>query len=355
MSTAPSPILVEQLGKTGGPHAREVNGVCGARLEKVLSERSTGRALRLRAPRAGYGKTHLLEQCRRRLASTHFFVSLLSFSDPDWRIGSVRRHFQSLDAPLPAAGGVGALDLQIRRILAKGLEPLVESGRIPCADQQAAMEMLRDRPTEILDFHHPQAAIAQWFAQNFDSLRESLVQAIGQSAAVRPEALAEWVSALFDYVRAAPGDGSRLGALCARIDRMGETDVLQDLLALWSGLKVGVVVVDEFDDWAVDPGRLASAMSGLAGIRTGLPGLHWVISVNDDTWEATFERHLSSGIRDRWSELTCRLEPLSMPQVRALLASHRLADESCVEAVRHWPPADRYARRVLRHALEEAT
>ena len=49
----------------------------------------------------------------------------------------------AFERPLPASGGLCVMDLVTRRLFALALQPLVETGEVPCQDREGALAALR--------------------------------------------------------------------------------------------------------------------------------------------------------------------------------------------------------------------
>lgn len=345
----------ENFGQTGAPHASGVNSSAGSRLEKVLQSPvdALGRGILLRSPRAGFGKTHLLEQLRHGLAGSHEFLPLRPLDgrhvDPSAAIeDAVRR----LTRQLPASGGLTSLDLHARHLLALGLQPLVISGEVPCQDRETAAAALRKRPVETFDFHHPQAVTAHWTRENFEVLGPRLALEISRLTGCSLNQVAFWIAALFRYAVASPEHPSRAGTLMQTAATGADAERFGTLLALLSRLRRVVLIIDDLEGVHGDPDGARRVAGFLAGVRQEAPRADLVVSVNDDVWESAFIPALSGGLLDRLSEQTVRLDALSDDQIASLLASRGHGDGRLFLSRLQLTPQDRYARRVLRLAAE---
>jgi len=345
----------ENFGQAGAPHASGVNSSAGGRLEQVLSAPvdAPGRGILLRSPRAGFGKTHLLEQLRQSMAGTHEFLPLRPLDgrhvDPSAAIEDAIRR---LTKQLPAAGGLTSLDLHARHILASGLQPLVISGEVPCQDREAAAAALRKRPVETFDFHHPQAVTAHWTRENFEVLGPRLALEVSRLTGCSLNQVAFWVAAFFRYSVASPEHPGRAGTLMDTAATGADAERFGTLLALLSRLRRVVLIIDDLEGVHGDPDGARRVAGFLAGVRQEAPRADLVVSVNDDVWESAFIPALSGGLLDRLSEQTIRLDPLNDTQVISLLASRGHGDGAMLLDRLQLSPQDRYARRVLRLASE---
>ena len=150
------------------------------RLEELLAEAAqqppgavrhgNGRVILLKAPRAGYGKSHLLS--RLQIANPlAFFVVPLEF-DPgetlSWK-SLLDQVFQILHQP-GNAGAPAPLDLVARRTFAMANAGMIRAGKIPCGEPETAAVSLEQRFAELFDFTNPEQEVARWFQENFERL-----------------------------------------------------------------------------------------------------------------------------------------------------------------------------------------
>ncbi len=345
----------ETFGHDAAPHSGAVNAAAGATIERALKSpvEAPGRGILLMAPRAGFGKTHLLEQLRRGLAGSHEFLPLRPLDgrhvDP---AAAIEDALRGLTRPLPASGGLTHLDLHARHLFARGLEPLVVSGEVPCQDREAAAEALRRRPVETFDFHHPQAVTAHWTRENFEVLGPRLSLEISRLTEGSLNQTAFWVAALFHYAVASPENPGRSGRLLQTAADGADAERFGTLLALLSRLRRVVVVVDDLEGVHGDPDGARRVAGFLATVRQEAPRVDLIVSVNDDVWESSFVPALSGGLRDRLSELPVRLGTLDDERLLSLLAGRGIADPRALVRRLGLSPEDLYARRVLQRAAE---
>ena len=165
----------------------------------------SGRVILLQAPRAGYGKTALLQAVAGDLGESHRFVRVQLTNGRTTDAAHVLEYvLQSLCQVVPESTTLTQLDLLAREVLALGLEPLVASGEVPCQDRESALKNLRDNPAQTFDFHHDGAVTAHWAKSNFEVLGPRLA---AELAAVTGASLREssyWVELLFRFATTPP-------------------------------------------------------------------------------------------------------------------------------------------------------
>lgn len=343
----------ETLGHGTTVHAAGVNVGAGTALEHALRvpREAPGRGISLMAPRAGYGKTHLLDQVRRGLAASHDFLPLRPLDGRHIDAGAaIEDALRCLTRTLPASGGLTHLDLHARQLFARGLEPLVVSGEVPCQDREAAARALRQRPVETFDFHHPHAVTAHWTRENFEILGPRLSLEISRLSGSSLNQTAFWVAALFHYAVSSTENPGRIGQLFQMAAKGADAERFGSLLALLSQWRRIVVVADELEGLYGDPEGARRVAGFLGTVRQEAPQVDVILSVNQDVWETAFVPALSGGLRDRLSELVIRLEALDDEGMISLLRARGV--EHPGELLRQLAPAegDRFARRVLQGA-----
>jgi hypothetical protein len=345
----------DSLGQPVSPHAPTVNAAATARMERLLASPvdAPGRGILLRAPRAGFGKTHLLSQVQHRLGTTHEFLPLnpLDGSRID-ASAAIEAALRRLTRQLPAGGGLTALDLQARRIFSLALQPLVNSGEVPCQDREAALTALRQRPVETFDFHHSQAVTAHWTKENFEVLGPRLALELSRRTGVSLNEASFWLASLFRFAIAVPEHPGRTGMIIQSAISDAGVERYAALLALLSLIGRVVVAADDLEGMHSDPSAALRFASFLASARQEAPRVDIVVSLNDDVWESAFLPALSGGLQDRLGEIEIRLEPLDQDGAVALLESRMPGRASALGARLGLAPGEFYARKVLRKASE---
>lgn len=328
-SEHPFQTLFETLGRLPLTHAESVNRHAYDVLHDVLSVplEKPGRCILLRAPRAGHGKTHLLSRIQHQLGSTHEFIPLHADFGCQIDASTVTDDtLRRLLRPLPAAGGLCALDLVARRLFAVALQPLVTSGEVPCQDREAALAALRLRPIETFDFHHPNAVTAHWARENFEVLGQRLSAELAHGCGLPLREVAFWVDVLFRFAATAPDNPLRLRILSDSVHAGNPPDSvimerLEALLGMLSLLMRVVLVADELEGFSSDETAALRLAALLGSLRQSVERLDVILSLNLDIWQSAFLPKLSGGLADRLSEVVVELEPLTEVEMVALLNS----------------------------------
>lgn len=344
----------DSLGHACAPHAPGVNSAATARMERVLVSPvdAPGRGILLRAPRAGFGKSHLLAHVQQRLGTSHEFLPLnpLDGSRID-AAGAIEAALRRLTRPLPAGGGLTGLDLLARRLFSVALQPLVSSGEVPCQDREVALSALRQRPVETFDFHHSQAVTAHWTKENFEVLGPRLALELSRRTGSSLNESSFWLASLFRFAVATPEHPGRTGMIIQSAVADAGIERYAAFLALLSLIGRVVVVADDLEGMHADPPSALRFASFLAAVRQEAPRVDLVVSVNDDIWDSAFKPALSGGLLDRLGELEIRLEPLDEAAMVSLLETRAPGRGATVRG-RLGLAGDLYARLVLRKAAE---
>jgi hypothetical protein len=321
--------LFETFGKLPAAHAESVNHAARETLKGWLDAplAREGHCILLKAPRAGYGKTHLLSKLQHELGETHEFIPLHAIGgcriDASTALDDTLRH---LVREIPAAGGLTAMDLFARRLFSSSLQPLVDSGEVPCEDRKGALLALRNRPIETLDFHHTGAMTAQWAKESFEVLAPRLALGLSQQNGLSLGEVSFWVDALFAFSTTPIGNPGRVHTLVAEVFDGASAGAdsherLATLLGLVSSLQRVVLVADELEGFPRDDTAAFQFASFLCSIRQAAQRTDVILSANQDVWQSSFLPHLSSGLADRLSEVVVELEPLDREGMLAVIES----------------------------------
>ncbi len=355
----------EVFGRDRHHDAVPVNQGPFEELRKILETGGSGdgRVILLRAPRAGYGKTSLLQRLADELAEDYQFVRINLAGGRTTDAAHVLEYvLQSLCQVLPGSATLTRLDMLARGVLSLGLEPLVASGEVPCQDPEGALAAMRENPAETFDFHHDQAVTAHWTKSNFEILGPRLAAELARESGASLREASYWVELLFRFATTPPDNVERARLLYETIFRSdlqsqpasAAEERLHGLLSLCSTVIRPVLVVDDTEGLSTSPADALALTSFLSNISQSCPGTTVILSVNDDIWDSAFLPCLPGGLSDRLLEDSIVLEPLSRKGAEALVSGRSPERGSEVISAMAWPAGDEslYARQVLRLASE---
>jgi hypothetical protein len=322
-----------------------------ATLDRPITE--LGRCTLLCAPRAGYGKSHILCHAQETLRRSHELIAIQAIDGQHFDDEIILAQILSQATNhLPGSSGITPLDLLARRTLAMGMESLVRSGEIPCQNRDSALASITQRPIETFDFHHPSAVTAHWTQQHFDVLLPRLTMEIHQKTGLPLGEASFWIAALFDFASAATNNSDRVSQLIEIVfrDRPQHLHVrLASLLHLMSQWQRIVIVVDELEGLSANPDAALRLANFLTTLRHGAERIDVVLSLNDDIWKNAFLPKLSGGLQDRLTEVSIRLTPMQQQEALALLQSRY--PQATMQDLNALPlQGDLYARGILRAA-----
>lgn len=356
---APSPLF-QMFGRDTPDHVSCINHQAWEKLRSILARplAQFGICTLLRAPRAGYGKSHLLCRLQQELRGTHEFV-LLHAADGNRFDASacLENVLTQLTRALPAGAGLTPLDLISRKLFALGLEPLIRSGEVPCQDRDSAMHALTQRPAETFDFHHPSATTAHWAREHFEVLGPRLIVELSQMLHLPMRDVTFWVEVLFRYAVTPPEYPNRLSLLLNSVASSSATaahDRLASLLHILSQWQRIVLVVDELEGLSANPEAALRLATFLTTLRHGAERVDAIVSVNDDIWHSAFLPRLSGGLIDRLTEACVTLAPLNSGEALALLQS-RYPTATMDHLEKLDIQGDLYARALLRNFVHPET
>lgn len=329
------PLGVDEARSVSGMNQDIVTQISTAIDERqVQAGRGAGSPLMLlTAPRAGYGKTHLLG---RVAAATGSQVTLvpLAFRLED-EIGRSAVGLRGVEALSRAAGsrqGWSRLREISAGVCATLLLRLIKAGRLPCANPDQAMRVLSTDPGEIFSAQGSARLIGDWLRKHITQLRKPLADAAAEAMGRATSGdLEKWVQTMLsaasecdtqsvDDLRALASGGAGEGC-----------ETWLRLLAVWRPV---IVLVDHLDGFYRNEQaglRIAMLLLDL----TELDGVHVVLSLNQDVWQATFGHHLPSALEDRLTASQVLLRGLgaedAAEMVRLRLSQAGVADDEAAK------------------------
>ncbi|OYW73787.1 MAG: hypothetical protein B7Z37_20230 [Verrucomicrobia bacterium 12-59-8] len=292
-------------------------------LTATIDERqsSVGRAggqplLLLTAPRAGYGKTHLLGRLAAAANGQVVLVPLAFRLEDTIGISAVAvRGLESMARAETAREGWTKLREACAGVCAVLVRRLIENGTLPCANPEQAVRVLNGDPVEIFDEKGSARLIGDWVRRFEGQLRKPMTEQAMKRVPAIPAALESWVDAMLNH--ALDGGMSRMAvlrALAADESNEGPVTWLR-LLGLWRPV---VLLVDHLDAYYRNPEaglRIASLLLDMSE----MDGVHVVLSLNQDVWQATFGHHLPSAMEDRLTTAQMLLRGINENEAGTLL------------------------------------
>lgn len=364
MSSAdPFSSRFEVIGREPKHVVDEINLRAYEKLKSLLDleEGGDGRVILVRAPRAGFGKTFLLQRLAVEFAHTHHFVRINLASGRTTDAAHVLEYvLQALCKVLPESTTLTRLDFLARQVLALGLEPLVASGEVPCQDREGALTALKQQPIETFDFHHDRAVTAHWTKSNFEILGPRLAAELTRLSGASLREASYWVELLFRFATTPPDNVERARLLFETVFRgdlpnqseSAAEERLHGLLSLLGTVTRLVLIVDDTEGLSTHPPDALALSSFLTNLSQSCPGSLVLLSVNDDIWETAFLPLLPHGLADRLSEYSVNLEPLTEEEARELVRSRAGEHAEGILEKMEWGTEPLYARHVLKCASE---
>lgn len=313
-------------GPFGVAENRSVPGLNGdilGQLTTTIDERqsSAGRAggqplLLLTAPRAGYGKTHLLGRLAAAANGQVVLVPLAFRLEDEIGISAVAvRGMESMARAEASREGWTKLREACAGVCAALVRRLIENGTLPCANPEQALRVLGGDPVEVFDVNGSARLIGDWVRRFEGQLRKPMTEQAMKRVPAIPTALESWVNAMLNH--ALDGGMSHMAVLrmlAANESNEGPVTWLR-LLGLWRPV---VLLVDHLDAYYRNPEaglRIATLLLDMSE----MDGVHVVLSLNQDVWQATFGHHLPSAMEDRLTASQMLLRGIGEGEAATLL------------------------------------
>lgn len=334
-------------------------------LSAAVEQPGSGPLVLLTAPRAGYGKTHLLGRLAAAAVAQQAVMVPLAFRTGDsLTLATVFR--RGVEA-LGQAAGERAHWTRLREIhagvVAALVHSLIEEGLLVCANQEQALRVLSGDAVDIFDQEGSAQLIGDWLRKYRSQLIQPLAGLAARYIPVRQEVLSSWIEAMLEHAAEGGVAGmAALNELAVAADEECGTPVWLRLVSLW---RQPVLLVDHLDGFYRNPEAgvtIASLLMDLADSH----GVHVLLSLNQDVWQATFGHHLPSALEDRLTHSQVLLRGLNAEEAGALVALRLRAagiDEKEAGEFGEFLAIDRFflgrplrsvsARAFLRHAARQ--
>lgn len=285
-------------------------------LVDAVEARAGGSLVLLTAPRAGYGKTHLLGRVAAATAQQAVMVPLAFRAGDALTLTTlVGRGIESLSQAAGEHADWTRLRESSAQVVTLLLHRLIESGQLACANPSQALNVLAGPVVEIFAAQGKARMIGEWIGKNRDSLRGPLAMLAAKSLPLRAELLDGWIAAMLDQSY----DGGLTGV--AEMQELASADAdtgLPAWLCLLSIWRPVVLLVDHLDGLCRNPQAGVSIATLLMDL-VDCHQVHVLLSLNQDVWQATFGHHLPSALEDRLTTSQVMLRGLSEADAQSLL------------------------------------
>lgn len=332
-------------------------------LVDAVEARAGGPLVLLTAPRAGYGKTHLLGRVAAATSQQAVMVPLAFRAGDALTLTTLaRRGIESLSQAEGERPGWSRLRESSAQVIALLLHKLIESGQLTCANPAQALAVLSGSVEEVFDAQGRARLIGEWIGKNRDSLRGPLAMLAAKSLPLRAELLDGWLGAMLDQSREGGLTGVAEMQELAAADAESGLPAWLRLLSIWRPV---VLLVDHLDGLYRNP-QAGVAIATLLMDLVDCHQVHVLLSLNQDVWQATFGHHLPSALEDRLTTSQVLLRGLSEADAEALLRlrlgksgldeKQQAEFEAFVSVQRHFlgrPIGSVSARAFLRHCARQ--
>jgi hypothetical protein len=355
-------------------------------LQPPSSSAEEGRVVLLKAPRAGYGKSHLLALLQQRLGTNAQIVAPQLAREGGFRWAGLFAETLSVWHEHHGSNALlTKLDELTRQVFGWLNAELIRTQRVPCANPTAAIHALRQRSLELFDLNDSRQAVGRWFVDHFERLLPITSATLGNFTGMSQEAAVTWLRALCSYAQgAAEGDlmrfeqlrwalqqGNGSGVMAGgmqiltapKLDESFYQNRLTELFRLAALVMPLVLVFDDLDGVHGESPAVMQVARTITELRRLLPRALIILSVNQDLWAGSFQKFLPSALEDRLSSDRIQLRDLSAEQGIGLLRQRLLEGgisaaeaKAFIEAVQlpQWfarePGRLASARSLLRHA-----
>jgi hypothetical protein len=282
-----------------------------------------GRALVVSAPRAGFGKTHLITRFAAGLHGKAVVVPLCFDLEKEPRWQTVLWDLlEKLHRDQSHRQGLTLLDEAARYLFARVNQRLIDAKRVPCTHPAEAIAALERNYLEMFDFSDPNQAVAKWFGEHFERLTPMTSDTLAPAAGIDPSSAIFWLRVLMSYAQAAgeppekrleslrwavntasaasfaPGGGMAIIQESGNIE-LSAKEKLRDFSRLVGLYRPFVFVIDHLDVFFRDGRAGLKIAYFVSEVRRLVPRSLSVVCVNQDLWEATFRSQLPSALEDR--------------------------------------------------------
>ncbi len=314
----------------------------GSRRQDIAGQDGGGIVVLLKAPRAGFGKSHLIARLGGQLEDRAFVVPVVC--DPDREQQWSPLLWQMLESfHQGRAGSLSLLDLIARRLFSLVNQRLIQAGQVPCSHPAEAISRLDSQFTSLFDFADPAQPVAAWFAEHFERLLPWSSEAFSSLTGLSAEPATHWLRILCAYAQAAvEPDAVRSETLRWSVLQPSATPVNQGGMSIVSAPPGGetgarerlvefcrvaaavrplVLAFDDLDAFYQRPDAVQRIAGFITVLRQRLTRAVMVLSANQDLWTQTFLKALPSAIEDRLTGRQVTLSGLTVVDAESLVRS----------------------------------
>lgn len=270
----------------------------------------------LTAPRAGYGKTHLLGRVVEAAGSEVVMVPLAFRTGDALTLTTItRRGLEALDRAAGQRPGWSRLREICAGLISHLLHGLIRDGQVPSANPDQALRVLSGPVAEVYDSTGAAHMIGDWLRKHASGLRPVMARRVAKQTPLSLEQSEAWLEALMTHALEGGAEGLATMQDLAGTDHSTSLPSWLRLLSLWQPV---VILVDHLDGYYRNPDAgvtIASLLMDLVDAH----GVHVLLSLNQDIWQATFGHHLPSALEDRLTASQVLLRGLKEADASALL------------------------------------
>ncbi|MCX6839100.1 MAG: hypothetical protein NTX35_15005 [Verrucomicrobia bacterium] len=156
--------------------------------------------LLLTAPRAGYGKTHLLGRLAAAAGGQVVLVPLAFRLEDQIGLSAVAvRGLESMARAETPREGWTKLREACAGVCASLVRRLIESGALPCANPEQALRVLSGDPVDVFDESGGARLIGDWVRRHEAQLRKPMIEQAMKRVPTIPAELESWVHAMLNH------------------------------------------------------------------------------------------------------------------------------------------------------------
>ena len=353
-----------------GPMAIVESDSVGGLNEDVLDQllesvenRSGAPLMLLTAPRAGYGKTHLLGRVVAAAGADVVMMPLAFRTGDSLNLTTVtRRGLEALSLAPGQQAGWSRLREVCAGLVAHLLHDLIKDGLVPSANPDQALRVLSGPVSDVFNKDGSAHLIGDWLRKHSAGLRPILARRVARQLPVRTDVADAWLEAMMGQAFEGEGEGLAVMQDLAGTDHETGLPTWFRILALWRPV---ILLVDHLDGYYRNP-TAGVTIAALLMDLVDTQGLHVLLSLNQDVWQATFGHHLPSALEDRLTASQVLLRGLRETDALALLrlrmeqgkvsADEAAEFEAFVDVKQHFlgrPIGSVSARVFLRHCARQ--